>query len=97
MYAIHLLTTLLPPCHIVLLECLIALLVAVSANAAENLMTAKNLARILAPNILRPPQDVAQTLEDYEKCTAVLELILDHHGEFARISRDPVALKAKSP
>ncbi len=95
--ALQLLTILLPPCHIVLLEQLVELFVAVSANAAENLMTAKNLARILAPNILRPKGDAQVSLEDYEKCTAIFEVMLDDHREFARLTSLQVATLVASP
>ncbi|KAJ3112217.1 hypothetical protein HDU96_004789 [Phlyctochytrium bullatum] len=52
-----------------------------------NQMTAKNLARILSPNILRPRNE-KQALEEFQSCAFVLEFMIENHDQFRISSRD---------
>ncbi|KAI8853363.1 Rho GTPase activation protein [Chytridium lagenaria] len=72
---------LLPPPHLVLLEYLLELFTLVDLHSDSNQMTAKNLARIFSPNILRPKNE-KQALEEFQSCAFVLEFMIENHDNF---------------
>ncbi|KAJ3296413.1 hypothetical protein HK104_001642 [Borealophlyctis nickersoniae] len=84
--AVRLLLILLPPPHLVLVECLLELFGEVAANSAQNQMTGHNLARILSPNLLRPKTQ-KQPLEEYEQCSYIMEFLIDNWDQFIITSK----------
>ncbi|KAJ3057316.1 hypothetical protein HK097_009269 [Rhizophlyctis rosea] len=85
--ALRLLILLLPPPHIVLLESLLQLFGTVASNSSYNQMNAHNLARIFSPNVLRP-KSPKQPLEEYERCSFVVEILIDNWSQFIVSSKD---------
>ncbi|KND02221.1 uncharacterized protein SPPG_02704 [Spizellomyces punctatus DAOM BR117] len=79
--AFRLLLLLLPPTHLVLLETLLELFGLIVQHSAANQMSAHSLARIFSPNVLRP-KGQKQPLEEYERCSCVMELLIDHWDHF---------------
>ncbi|KAI9199301.1 Rho GTPase activation protein [Polychytrium aggregatum] len=79
--AFRFLLLLLPPPHIVAFESILCLVGEVAARSSENQMTAHNLARIFAPNILRSKQQ-KQSLDEYERCSFVTEYLIEHWTQF---------------
>ncbi|KAJ3194677.1 hypothetical protein HK101_002207 [Irineochytrium annulatum] len=79
---------LLPPPHLVLLECLLDLFSVVVANAETNQMTSSNLARIFSPNLLRPKAEQKQALEEFQTCSFVVEFIIENYEQFYVSSRE---------
>lgn len=66
-----------PPSHLVLTEYLLEFLASVASHLEDNLMTSRNLARILSPNVLRPKTD-NPSIEEFEQCSIVLEMLIDN-------------------
>lgn len=83
---LRLLLLLLPMSHLVLFETLLDLFGRIAKRAHQNQMTAHNLGRVLAPNIIRTrsPQIATspQMVEEYEKCASVLEFMIENRFEF---------------
>ena len=77
---------LIPFTHLVLLECLLELLSRISKKSDTNQMSSSNLARVFAPNLLRPKPTVIQSLEDYDKSANIIEFMIDNLIEFSLTS-----------
>ncbi|KAJ1561840.1 hypothetical protein HK405_002586 [Cladochytrium tenue] len=60
----------------------------VDQNSAENQMTASNLARIFAPNVLRPRGSERQALEDFQTASYVVEFMINHWEQFVLSTPD---------
>ncbi|RKO89312.1 Rho GTPase activation protein, partial [Blyttiomyces helicus] len=79
--AFRLLILSLPSSHLILLEILLQLFSEVASLSAQNQMNAHNLARIFSPNVLRPKTN-KQPLDEYEKCSHVMEFFIDNSAQF---------------
>ncbi|KAJ3092218.1 hypothetical protein HK102_009703 [Quaeritorhiza haematococci] len=92
--ALRLLIMLLPPPHLVLLECLLDLFHCVVQHSGANQMNSHNLARIFSPNLLRPKTATKQPLDEYERCAHVVEFLIDNWDQFVftRIDLAPMKL-----
>ncbi|KAI9102459.1 Rho GTPase activation protein [Phlyctochytrium arcticum] len=80
--AIRLLLMLLPPTHLVLLETLLEFFGQIVHYSEANQMNAHSLARIFSPNLLRPTKVQKQPLEEYERCSYVVEFLIDNWSHF---------------
>jgi hypothetical protein len=97
---IQCLMCLLPPSHLVSVECLFELFIEISRNAAETQMTNSNLARVLAPTILRQAnkdggstsslsnsQEVTGAgLTELETAAQIVEFMLDTYPRWGRLT-----------
>ncbi|KAJ3284812.1 hypothetical protein HK104_009766 [Borealophlyctis nickersoniae] len=84
--AVGLLLMLLPPPHIVLVECLLELFGEVAANSAQNQMTGhiwRESYHLICSD--RKPQK--QPLEEYEQCSYIMEFLIDNWDQFIITSK----------
>ncbi|KAJ3036663.1 hypothetical protein HDV00_002487 [Rhizophlyctis rosea] len=85
--ALRLLLLLLPSPHLVLLETLLDLFASIVTNSHQNQMNSHNLARVFSPNILRSKSQ-KQPLEEYERCSFVMEILIDNWSQFVVTSKE---------
>jgi len=85
--ALRLLVAMLPPDHLATVEYLFRLLKQTADHSDQNQMTAHNLARVMAPNLLcTPSQNVDDrnsgfsSLHEYERAAEVTEIMIESYG-----------------
>jgi len=75
-----------PRNYLILLEYLLDLFSLITKFSEYNQMTSSNLARIFAPNLLKPIPPSEPSLKDYGITSSIIEFMIDHDMDF-HISR----------
>ena len=89
---IQLFLMMLPRNNLILLEYLFDLFNLVTKFSEYNQMNSGNLARVFAPNLLKPANG-EPSLKDYEITTSIIKFIIDHDPEFHISRSDNILLK----
>ena len=88
---------LLPPCHKVVLQHVVSLLVDISVNKEENGMGTENLAMCLAPAIVRrehPPSDINVFMEESKKGVKLIQTLIEDYRCIFGLDEDSISLQA---
>jgi len=90
---IQLFLMMIPRNYLILLEYLFDLFNLITKFSEYNQMTSNNLARVFAPNLLKPSSNTEPSLRDYEITTTIIKFIIDHDYEFHISRADNILLK----